>query len=428
VVQVPASALDDIRVLDLTREAGVYCTKLLADLGADVIRIEPPGGGELRQRPPFVRDLPALESSLLHIYFNTSKRGITLDITTADGQALLKRLAEKADIVIEDWPVGYLDSLGIGYEALARVRPDIIFTSITGFGQTGPHAHYQWSDLVAVAMSGIMTLAGFPDRPPYRPYAPQAYYGGSIQACVGTLLALTHRDLTGEGQRIDLSLQEALSMAQETAMQTWDFQKVVRKRTGGGPRLGITGLSECADGYVYAMVGTGSGAGGSMADVVRWMDSEGKAGTLMEDGTYAVLEEAARVPRGAAGFSMERMAALREQLTKVAEVSREFFLSHTKQELYEGGQAFGLLIGPANDPKDLVESPQLNAREWFVDLPHPELGLDIKMPGLPYRLAKSPARLRRRAPLLGEHNLEVYEGELGLTREQLSGLRAVGVI
>jgi benzylsuccinate CoA-transferase BbsE subunit len=421
------SALDDIRVLDLSGGEGVYCTKLLADLGADVIRVEPPEGDPIRRRPPFVRDLPAVDSSLLHLYFNTSKRGITLNLEAEDGRALFRKLIEKADIVVESFPVGYLDSLGVGYDALTAIKPDLILTSITGFGQTGPHAHYLWSDLVAVAMSGIMTLAGFPDLPPYRPYAPQAYYGGSIQAATGTLLALTHRDLTGEGQRVDLSLQEALSMAQETAMQTWDFQKVARKRVGGAARMGVSGLNECQDGYVFAMVGAGSGAGGSLVDVIRWMDSEGMAGDLIESGTLAALEEAATIPRGSMGLA-ERLAAVREHAEKVGNVGRDFFMARKKQELYEKGQAFGLLIGPTNDPKDLVESPQLNGRDWFVDLPHPELGMSIRMPGLPYRLADSPARLRRRAPLLGEHNLEVYEGELGQSRDQLHQLRSTGVV
>jgi crotonobetainyl-CoA:carnitine CoA-transferase CaiB-like acyl-CoA transferase len=175
------------------------------------------------------------------------------------------------------------------------------------------------------------------------------------------------------------------------------------------------------------MVGVGSGAGGSLVDVIRWMDAEGRAGDLIEGGVLAAFEEAATIPRGAPGLA-ERMAALRDHMGKVAEVAKDFFLSHPKQELYESGQAYGLLIGPANDPKDLVESPQLNAREWFIDLPHPELGMAITMPSVPYRLTDSPARLRRRSPLLGEHNLEVYEGELGITREQLSQLRSSGVI
>ncbi len=420
-----ASAFDDVRVLDLTGEMGAYCTKLLADLGADVIRVEPPAGDAIRSRGPFVRDVPATESSLLHLYFNTSKRGITLNLESVDGRALFKRLVERADIIVESFAPGYLGSLGLGYDDLTKVKPDVILTSITGFGQTGPHAEYVSSDIVGVAMSGSMTLAGFADLPPYRPYASQGYLCASMEGAIGTLMALTYRDLQGEGQWVDVSMQESLSMCQETAMQTWDFQKLNRRRGGAGLRIGISGLNECEDGYVFTMIGIG-GAGAPISDFVKWMDEEGKAGDLIETGVMSQFEAAASLPRGTPG-QMERLVAMRENILKVGALATDFLMSHTKQELYEEGQARGFLMGPANTPKDLVESRQLNARNWFVELPHPELGLTVKMPGVPYRLMDSPARLRRRAPLLGEDNVEVY-AELGLSKTELTGLRSAGVI
>jgi benzylsuccinate CoA-transferase BbsE subunit len=421
-----ASALEGVRVLDLAGEEGVYCTKLLADLGADVILVEPPGGSAIRSRAPFVADKPGPERSILHLYLNSSKRGVTLDITSRDGQDLFKKLAATADIVVESFKPGYMAGLGLGYDDLSKVKPDIILTSITGFGQTGPHSSWEWSDLVDVAMSGIMTMSGFVDREPYRPYPSQAYYCGSVEGAIGSLLALTHKELQGEGQWVDVSIQESLSMAQETAMQTWDFHKRARRRVGGAEtaiRLG--GLQQVADGYVYAMIGL-AGAGAPVADFVKWMHEEGQAADLVEKGVLEELEAVANQGRAALRDPglMQRMQG---HLAEVGDRARAFMAAKTKQEVYTKGQSHGFLIGPANDAKDIVESEQLAARGWFQQVPHPELGLTVKFPGVPYHLADSPARVRRRAPLLGEHNAEVY-GELGLSTEEQAALEARGVI
>ena len=169
-----AAALSDVRVLDLTDEKGVYCAKLLADLGADVIRIEKPGGDPMRRLGPFFNDSMKKEESLFWFNFNTSKRGITLNIENRDGQEILKKLVETSDVLIESYAPGYLDSLGIGYKALSELNPGLIFASITGFGQTGPYKDFKSSDVVAVAMSGLMYIGGFPDRAPSYPGAFQS--------------------------------------------------------------------------------------------------------------------------------------------------------------------------------------------------------------------------------------------------------------
>ena len=169
------SALGDLRVLDLAGETGVYASKLLADLGADVIRIEPPDGDPLRDVPPFFHDVRAADHSLTFFHLNTNKRSVTLDFTKPRGRALFERLVKSADVVIESYTPGYLDGMGLGYDGLCKIRPDIVLTSITGFGQGGPHARWAWSDIVGVAMSGMMTLAGDKDDPPNRPYGNQGY-------------------------------------------------------------------------------------------------------------------------------------------------------------------------------------------------------------------------------------------------------------
>jgi benzylsuccinate CoA-transferase BbsE subunit len=422
-----ASALDDVRVLDLAREEGVYCTKLLADLGADVIRVEAPGGSAIRGRGPFIGDEPGLERGILHLYFNTSKRSVTLNLECEDGRDLFRKLVATADIVVESFKPGYLSDLGLGYDDLVQVKPDIILTSVTGFGQTGPHAHFEWSDLVDVAMSGIMTMSGFVDREPYRPYASQAYYCGSVEAAQGTLLALAYRDLHGEGQWVDVSMQESLSMAQETAMQTWDFLKRARRRVGGvesAIRLG--GLQEVKDGYVFAMIGL-AGAGAPVAEFVRWMDEKGQAGDLIASGILTELEGVAAQGR-AALRDPELMQRMLAHLGTVMTQANDFWRSMPKQEAYVQGQKHGFLVGAANDPRDIVENEQHNVRGWFQDVVHPELGMTIKFPGVPYHLTDSPARVRQRAPLVGEHNVEVYEQEMGLSPEEMATLRGVGAI
>ncbi|HEY7268422.1 MAG TPA: CoA transferase, partial [Dehalococcoidia bacterium] len=322
---------------------------------------------------------------------------------------------------------GYLAGLGLGYDDLTKVKPDIILTSVTDFGQTGPHSGWQGSDLVDIAMSGIMTMSGFVDREPYRPYPSQAYYCGGLEGAIGTLMALTYRDLHDEGQWVEVSIQESLSMCQETAMQTWDFHHRARRRVGGLPSmLRAVGLQEMADGYVYTMIGAG-GAGAPLSELVTWMDREGAAGDLVTDGTLGQLDEVA-----AAGREMLRdpqvMMRMMGTIGKVMDQAVPFFKSMPKQQAYIEGQTIGFLIGPANDPKDILENEQHNARGWFQDVPHPELGKTIRFPGMPYHLSDSPARVRRRAPFVGEHNADIYEKELGLSPDRVVELKASGAI
>ena len=280
-----ASALDDIRVLDLTGETGVYCTKLLADLGADVIRIEPPAGDPLRDIGPFWHDEKAADRSLSFLHNNTNKRSITLDIAAPEGKALFEKLVAAADIVVETYAPGYMDSLGLGYAGLCAIKPDIILTSITGFGQTGPHAAYAWSDIVGVAMSGMMNLAGDKEDPPNRPYGNQGYVCASIDGAAGSMMALYHRDLTGEGQHVDVSMQEALDINQETAMLTYDMTKRIATRTGARGLIPIDlpgiGIFEAKDGQVFAYLGTPGGA--PWTTMYDWMVREGKAEDLGDE-------------------------------------------------------------------------------------------------------------------------------------------------
>ncbi|MEE9491309.1 MAG: CoA transferase, partial [Dehalococcoidia bacterium] len=202
--------LDRYRVLDLTDDRGALCGKTLAELGADVIKVERPGGDPSRNIGPFYQDTPDPEKSLNWFAFNLNKRGITLNIETKDGQEIFKKLVKTADFVIESFSPGYLDKLGLGYSALSEVNPRIILTSITPFGQTGPYSNYNASDLITMSMSGYVYICGDSDRPPVRFSSDQSYYQASLQASVGTLIAHHYRELGGEGQHVDVSIQESM--------------------------------------------------------------------------------------------------------------------------------------------------------------------------------------------------------------------------
>lgn len=429
IAQTAPAPLADIRVLDLAGEIGLYCTKLLADLGADVIMVEPPGGHPARHIGPFYHDEPDPEKSLYFFNLTTSKRSITLDISSADGQALLRRLIATADVVVETFRPGFLDSIGFGYEALQAIRPDIILTSITGFGQTGPHSRWLWTDLVGVGMGGIQWLAGERDDPPNMPYGRQGYISASIQAAAGTMMAIYHRDLYGEGQHVDVSMQEALSISQETAMQSYDMLGSIRSRVGSRGALPIIipgiGPYQCKDGWIYGYVGTPGGAPWSA--LYDWMAEEGMAEDLGEPQYKEIIDNLNMRFLTGLFLAPETAADKKQRLEHIDDVLTRFFFSRGKWELYEGGQSRRLLIGIVSTPEDLVKNPQLHYRDYFQTVHHHELDDSLQYPGPPYRLSETPWAIRRRPPHIGEHNLEVY-GELGLTARDLDTLAGAGVI
>ncbi len=437
------AALSDLRILDLAGEIGVYCTKLLADLGADVIRIEHPDGDPLREIGPFWHDEARNDRSLSFLNYNTNKRSITLDIAPADGRALFERLVASADVVVETFAPGYLDSIGLGYAALRKIKPDIILTSITGFGQDGPHAQYAWSDVVGVAMSGMMTLAGDKDDPPNLPASSQAYHGAGIQAAAGTMMAVVYRDDTGDGQQVDVSMQEANSINQETAMQTFDMTQQIRTRTGARGVIPIDiagiGVYACTDGHVFAYLGTPGGA--PWTAMLAWMTREGLADDLNDEpyvtligklnlGFLTSLARPDVLQQHLADFGgrVNSVPELLPLLAHLHEVFSRFCASMSKWTLYQEGQKQRLMFGIVSTPEDLAKNPQLEARAWYQDVAHDHLGASVRYAGPPYRLSETPWAIHRRPPLPGEHNDEIYRDELGLSAEELDRLRAKGVV
>lgn len=416
--------LDGYRVLDLTDEKGHLCGKLLGDMGADVIKLEPPGGDAGRDRGPFYKDIPDRERSLQWFFTGLNKRSITLNLETADGKGLFERLVETADFVIESYEPGYMDSLGLGYEELEKIKPTIIMTSITPFGQKGPYAHYKATDLVGVSMGGMVRLFGEIEGPPVRISAPQFYFLGSTHGAMGSMVAHYHREMTGEGQQVDVSCQQAVLLAGRISSETWDLIKVNSR--GAGPNMVVPRpppldplhapfVRQCKDGHVVAFFGGGSSAAivKSSRELVAMANQEGFALDLKD-------------------FEWEKMDAsttTQEAITERNEMLEQFLITKTKAELFDEAMKREIFLIPVNTVKDIAESPQLQSRAYWKQVEHPELDDSIAYPGWPVKWTELPPYSpQRRAPLTGEHNREVYEEELGLSKEQLALLKTKGVI
>lgn len=414
------SALGPYRILDLTEGGCMIGARMLGDLGADVVKIEPPCGSPSRIAP-FYENIPDPEKSIFWFACNMNKRGITLDINKAEGQEIFKRLVETADVVTESFEPGYMDQLGLGYSDLSKIKPDIIMTSTTPFGQNGPKAHYKGSDLTAWASGNYLLDCGDPDRAPTFVIFPQASLFGGAEAALGTLTAFWYRQITGEGQHVDVSLQECAMAPTFNVPLMWGVSKIEFHRVGGSIFIPSTGVSvrfcyKCKDGYVLLLVQGGNEPYvSSMERLVEWMDEAGMADDWLKKLDFAVDLDATSMKQ----HVVDRLTAALEKFTE----------TKTKAELYEeGGIKRRILIAPLSTTKDICENPQLRSRDYWVKVLHPELGKALTYCGPFIRLSETPIVYRRRAPLIGEHNEEVYGKELGFSAEKLSSLRQAGVI
>jgi len=407
------------RVLDLTDEKGLMCGKILADLGADVIQVEKPGGNPARRIPPFFNATDNPERSLFWLAFSAGKRSITLDLDTVQGKDIFRRLAGTADFVIESFPPGYLESVGLGFEVLKETNPQLIMASVTPFGQTGPYKDYKAGDLVASAMGGMVYCTGEPDRAPLRVSVDQAYSQAGVHAAVGLLIALHSRTLTGRGQQVDVSMQESMVRTLHTQLPYWEYSNRVVERSGIKRFRGGVSTQEiwpCKDGFVSWMFFGGAVGTQQMRLMVEWMQEKGMAGSLGEE--------------------VEDWSAL--DLTKVAtekieaweRIIGDFFLAHNKRELYGEALEKRIPLTPLNDIADVSRDEQLSARDFWVDIEYPELGAGIRYPGFLFLTTEEKClpRVRRRAPLTGEHNEEVYIRELGVSEDEYGNLKKGGVI
>ena len=407
-----AGALQGVRVLDLSGEAGQYCGKLMGDLGADVIKIEPPGGDAVRQLGPFYEDEASIDRSLYWHAMNTSKRAVTLNLETDKGRDLLWRLLGTADVLLESFQPGTLERWGFGFAALHQQQPHLILTSVTPFGQTGPYRDLQGTELEALALGGFLAVCGDSDRPPMRVSAPQATLFASLSAFTGTMLAYYHRLRGGDGQHVDVSMQECATNL-HYAQMIWNTYGVVSSRMGTslllGPNLYIPIGFPCKDGYVQALTAL------SWDTFIPWMAEHDMAGDLTTD------EWQERLQTLATDWTQE-------QVDHAHELVAAFFAKFTNKQLYDEGTKRRPLLYPVQNVRDCLEDVQLQAREYFVEVEVPALDRSLTYPGAPMRFSATPWQIRGPAPSLGAHNAAIYGNDLGLSDAERAALQQEGVI
>ncbi len=367
------------RVLDLTSSVGALCGKLLGDFGMDVIKVEPPGGDLARSEPPFAKGHAHREGSLRFAYLNAGKRSVTLDITKASGKKLLLELVARADIVVEDFPPGYLAEVGIGYETLIEKRSKLILVSVSGFGQDGPYANYKTTDLIGNAMGGLLYISGDPKMTPCNPPETQSFYYASLFASYGVMLALWQRETRGIGAWIDASVQASMALHEHVAFN-YSAEGRVMKRAGSQHQHNApANLFQCKNGWISLFVTQTHWP----LLLKVWPDHD----PALDDPKWI-------------NSNLRRQHADYINAQVTAFTSR--FL---KEDLAELMQKHGIPGLPVNSPSDFMKDPHIQARGFFANVNHPVLG-SFAQPGTPFmvdgrRAAPSPS------PLLGQHNNEV---------------------
>lgn len=402
-----ARALSGRRVLELADERGVYCGKLLADMGADVIKIEKPGGDATRNIAPFWEDRPHPDRSLFFLYTNTSKRGVTLDITSVEGKGLFRRLAETADMVLETFPPGFLEDLGLGYRDLHELNSRLVLSSITDFGQTGPYRSFKSSEIVAAALGGSMYVTGEGEDPPVKLAGSQAHMMASTYAAVSSMIALYSSSISGKGQHVDISVEEAtVSVSHICGVGKWLDDGIIPRRRGTGLFASVpSGAYPCSDGMVYLMINRPL----HWQALARWINEV--------TGNQEVLDPMFEGPSSTRQPYRDLLDLFISELTS----------RFTVDEIYHEGQRRHIAFTPVNSAAAVARDAHLVARDYFVEVEHPGTGR-FEYPGAPYRHSATPWHIARPAPGVGEHNEELYGVELGVPAEQLRSLEEAGVI
>ena len=381
------AALDDLRVLDLSQGiAGPLAARLLGDFGADVVKIELPGGDCARRLGPFAGGESHPEKSLPFLLTNLNKRGITLALDRPEGAALLRRLAADADVIVESFPPGYLAARGLDHATLARDNPALVMTSVTPFGQTGPYRHFAGDEIVAYATGGVMAISGTTDREPLKHGGMPGQYETGMNGMLATMVALLVRDMTGIGEHVDVSAQEVLAstLVINQPMYSW-FGGVQGRRRPDGSAFGH--VMPCKDGYFVSQ----EGGGATWDDIADFF-----ARPELKEPRFADHAQ-----RGANGPALDAL---------VLEATRD----RTMAEMFRtASEQYRMLLGIVQTPEDLAQCPQLQARDFYQEVEHPAIGR-IRVPFRLWNMTAGPASYRRTAPLLGQHNAEIYDARLGL--------------
>ena len=397
-----SAALEGVSVLDLThRIAGPYCTRLLAGFGADVLKIEPPGGERGRRMAPFFQDEPGLDTSLPFAYLNVGKRSLTLNLKTGEGRAILRSLLPETDVLVENFAPRVMPSLGLDYAALRETAPHLVMVSISNFGQTGPYRDYKAADIVEYALGGLMYIFGAYDREPLKHAFNQAQFKAGTDAASATLMALYHHRITGQGQHVDVSIQEAVASGLRDVVNNYTYTGAIRRRqpnhSGDLQRIRAT-----ADGYLLPNPGLGSG--------LNW------------DSFIEFL--------GLPELDDDRFRTPSARLVNAEELGRildEYFIRQNKYDMFYGSHERRFIFGVIQSPEEAMKDPQFAHRGYFVEQEHPAMGT-LKFPGAPFIMEATPWQAGSPAPAVGQHNGEILAQRLGYQDVQLAQLRSQGVI
>ena len=397
------SALDGVKVLDLTHHiAGPYCTKLLADFGAEVTKIERPGSGDpARRMGPFFHDEPHPEKSLLFLYLNTNKRSLTLDLKSEAGRKIVRKLAAEVDLLVENFSPRVLPSLGLSYDQLKELNPRLVVTSISNFGQTGPYRDYKATDIVEYALGGLMYVFGSSDREPLKHALHQAQFRAGTNAAVAATMALYRQGTSGMGQWLDISIQECIAACLRDVTALYTYMGVIRGRQPEDGGDNLRSPIKVRDGYV---VPVSYGA-------VDWND-------------VADLLDAPELRDARFSTAQGRL----EHGEEIGHILASSFSGRDKLELFHAAHRHrGLIYGVVQSPEDVLNSPQYRARDYFAEISHPSTG-PVIYPGPPLTMSRTPWRVRSPAPTLGQHNREILCEGLGYSSRELEPPRASGVI
>ena len=398
---VPA-ALEGVSVLDLTHcIAGPYCTRLLAGFGADVLKIEPPGGERGRRMAPFFRDEPAPDTSLPFAYLNTGKRSLTLNLKSEEGRDILRSLLPQFDVLVENFAPRVMPSLGLDYGALREIAPHMVMVSISNFGQTGPYRDFKAADIVEYALGGLMYIFGAYDREPLKHAFNQAQFKAGTDAASATLMALYHQRMTGQGQHVDVSIQEAVASGLRDVVNNYTYTGAIRRRqpnhSGDLQRLRAT-----ADGFLLPNPGLGGG--------LNW-------NSFVEFLGLPELDD-------------DRFRTPSARLVNAEELGRildEYFIRQNKYDMFYGSHERRFIFGVIQSPEEALNDPQFAHRGYFVEREHPAMGT-VKFPGAPFTLESTPWQPGASAPSIGQHNADILSKQLGLDAAQQAQLKSQGVV
>jgi crotonobetainyl-CoA:carnitine CoA-transferase CaiB-like acyl-CoA transferase len=395
--------LHGLRVLDLADEKAGFCTKILADMGARVIKVERPGGDASRNIGPFFKNISQSKNSIPFFYSNTNKLGITLDLKQDEGKSIFWKLVPNSDVIVETFAPGDPKPSGLDFEALSSLNPKLILASVTGFGQDGPRKNYKTSDMVASAYGGQMHVCGSPSASPLKSFGDQSYYAASLFAATAILLALRKRAKTGTGEHLDVSLQASVTATLEHVMVRYFAEGIIFQRQESLHWNDGFVILLCKDGFIHITLFQ------KWETLIEWLATEGMAEDLTDE---KWLNEDYR----------------RQHLRHVIAVLEKWTASHTTDEIFELAQLMRFPWAPVRTPNEIINSPQLKARKFFSKRECAGSEKTVNCPGSPY---KSNSNLDVRitpAPMPGEHNEMIYRQELGLSEKNLKRLHDRNVI